>query len=336
MKHFLLILFYGLSAPTFAQNSSDLFTPEAIHQKLTGEGLVGQTHGANHVTNVYALTVRDPNNFFVHKEFPLIWDNDVVAAEFKKLKRHQSVRIFGDVIDNNAPITHIVVTKFQIEKNFSSEVDSYEYVPQAKMEELFNKTNFIGRVHAVDMGGKVLVMEYKDLVVPVFIKNNATAQSVQNLFRGDRVSVDYSVKSYPQSPKHLMTKSETEDISAVTVLNSIHDFHEKQVRVSGALVKFPKSPQISTDTYAILSEDKEGSTIQWTVVNFENPDLFKKIREKMASFWESDLSGVINGRNKLINTKVKVTVTGTGNVVDPGQANPQILVNSLDQIQIEK
>jgi hypothetical protein len=339
MKHSIFFLFYCVMiqsfATTYAKASSDLFTPEAIQQKLIGEGLVGQTHGASHVTNLYALTVRDPLNFFIHKEFPLVWDNEVVAAEFKKLKRHQSIRIFGDVINNGAPITHIVVTKFQIEKNFSSETDNFEYIPQATIEELFEKTSFIGRVHAIDMDGKVLVMEYKDLVVPVFIKNEETVQVAKNLFRGDRVAVNYEVKSYPESPKHLVAKPKTKETSALVVLDSIRLFHEKQVSVSGSLVKFPKSPQISTDTYAVLFTDPEGSAVQWTVVNFENPDLFKQVREKLAQLWNSDPTGIINGRNKLINTKVRITVTGTGNIVDPGQANPQILVTTLDQIQIE-
>ena len=324
----------SFSLTVFAQDNTDLFSPGEIKKKLNGDGLIGQVHGANPVTHVYALTLRDPHNFFIHKEFPLVWENDLVAAEFKSLKRHQTVRVFGDLVDNEAPLTHILVTKFQIEKNYTSETDDHEYVPKTNPSELDGKTNLIGRVHAVDQGGKVLVVEYKDLVLPVFVRDEATIQAAQKLFRGDKISLDYKSKSFPDSPKHLMTNPTENGRPAFQVLESVVQFHQTPVTREGYLVKFPKSPQISTDTYAILVQDSEGSTVQWTVVNFENMELFVKIREKLATLWNSDQNNVINGRNKLINMNVIVRVSGMGNVVDPGQANPQILVSSLDHIQL--
>lgn len=322
------------ATPVFAQEKTDVFNPVEIKKKLTTEGLLAQVHGANHITNVYALTIRDPNNFFIHKEFPLVWENDSIATEFKSLKRHQTIRVFGDLIDNGAPITHLLVTKFQIEKNFTSEVDQHEYVPSTNPDELDAKTHLIGRVHAADSNGKVLVVEYKDLVLPVFVRDEATEKAAQKLFRGDKIALDYKSKSFPDRPKHLMANPTESSRPAFQVLESVESFHQTSVTRQGYLVKFPKSPQISTDTYAVLVQDDEGSTVQWTVLNFENMDLFVKIREKMAKLWNTDTSQIINGRNKLINQKIVVRVSGKGNIVDPGQANPQILVSSLDDIQI--
>ncbi|MFN8945319.1 MAG: hypothetical protein ACK5WZ_11940 [Pseudobdellovibrionaceae bacterium] len=320
------------SASGRTTHRSDFFSPEVLQEKLRGEGLIGQVHGANHTTNLYALTLREPNNFFIHKEYPLIWESEIIAAEFKSLKRHQTVRVFGDLIDNGAPITHILVTRFVIEKNHTAETDQYEYVAEAKIDELFNQTSFIGRVHAIDDRGNVLVMEYKDLVTPVFIRDAATSATIAKLFRGDKVTLDYEVKSYPDSPKHLVAKPRIANESAVKVIETVSKFHNQTVTRTGYLVKFPKSPQITSDTYAVLETDSEGSSIQWTVLNFEDMELFKKIREKMTGLWNSDTSQIKNGRNKLINMNVKVTVKGRGNVVDPGQANPQILVDALEDI----
>lgn len=333
MKHFFLFCFFLFNV-TFAL--ADLFDPEVLQSQLTGDGLVGQVHGANDDLSLYVLTIRDPANFFVHREYPLVWDNPTIADEFKTLKRHQTVRIFGDIIDNHAPVQHILVTHFLIEKNYSSEDDQYNYIPKTKIEELLQQTNFIGRVHAIGEDGKMLVMEYKDLVTPVFVADADSASLTQNLFRGDKLFVNYKVRNFPGSPKHLQLLPSTPAQPSVTVLESVRQFHLQHVLRTGYLVKFPQSPQISSDTYAVLSEDAEGSSLQWTVLNLEDMGLFQKIREKMASLWNSDTSNIVNGRNKLINTKVIVTVSGTGNVVDAGQANPQILVNSLDDIQLSK
>ncbi len=322
--------FYGAA---YAQQNSDFFNPTEIKKKLNGEGLLGQVHGANHETGLYALTLRDPQNFFIHKEFPLVWEKESLAHDFKLLKRHQTIRIFGDLVDNGAPITHLLVTKFQVEKNYISEVDQYEYIPQTNPDELDSKSMMIGRVHAIDQNGKVLVVEYKDLVLPVFVRDTTTETAVQKLFRGDKISLHYKSKTVPDRPKHLMAQPPENGQQAFQILESIQGFHQTPVTRQGYLVKFPKSPQISTDTYAVLVQDQEGSTLQWTVVNFENMELFAKIREKLAALWNADVTQIENGRNKLINKNVIVRVSGNGNVIDPGQANPQILVSSIEDIQ---
>jgi len=44
---------------------------------------------------------------------------------------------------------------------------------------------------------------------------------------------------------------------------------------------------------------------------------------------------VVNGRNKLHNPNLKVKACGTLNVVAPSQANPQILIPTIDQLTFE-
>ena len=69
-------------------------------------------------------------------------------------------------------------------------------------------------------------------------------------------------------------------------------------------------------------------------MNFDNPDVFTAIRTKLQAAWDKSGSAYVNGRNKLVSTKVRVRATGTFNEVDPSQANPQILLNSADSVQV--
>ena len=101
------------------------------------------------------------------------------------------------------------------------------------------------------------------------------------------------------------------------------------------LVQFPKSPQIKFNIYALLVEDKEGSSIQFTLTNLENMDLFTQVREKIEKFWNEHKSSQENDRNKFINRRIKVTAKGIYNMIDKGQANPQILIQSIDDINLE-
>ena len=88
------------------------------------------------------------------------------------------------------------------------------------------------------------------------------------------------------------------------------------------------------NVFAVLQELPEGLKRQYTLVNFDNPETFKKIREKLQAAWDKHTKDYVNGRNKLVSTHVRIKATGTFNEVDPNQANAQILLSTPEGIEI--
>jgi hypothetical protein len=58
------------------------------------------------------------------------------------------------------------------------------------------------------------------------------------------------------------------------------------------------------------------------------------MREKLQKVWDKYPGEYTNGRNKFVSKRLRVRVTGTFNQVSTSQANPQILINSPDNVQI--
>ncbi len=106
-------------------------------------------------------------------------------------------------------------------------------------------------------------------------------------------------------------------------------------KMSGNLVKFPKSPQLKFDVYAIEVLTQEIPRY-YTLVNFEDLKKFEQIRLKLARIWNDNLSTVKRGRNFLINPNVTIEAQGMINIISPQQANPQILLEDADKIREEK
>jgi hypothetical protein len=123
--------------------------------------------------------------------------------------------------------------------------------------------------------------------------------------------------------------------SPVEVLERLVDLHDKFACVEGTLVKFPKSPDVSFDVFALQRTDNDHVTLDYTLVNFDNVELFKEIRQKSAAAWDAHPESVINGRNKLHNPRLHVKACGTLNVVAPSQANPQILIDKIEDLTID-
>jgi superoxide dismutase len=97
---------------------------------------------------------------------------------------------------------------------------------------------------------------------------------------------------------------------------------------------FPKSPEIIFNVFAVLQEKTKGFNRQFTIVNFEDMEAFKAAREKLQKAWDAHPNDYVNGRNKLVSTKVRVRVKGIYNQVSVNQANPQVLIKSADDITI--
>lgn len=315
---------------TFISQASPIPYPE-LENQLKGDGLKGWIHGSAHPLNLYVFTYRTPGDFFSHSEFPLVAGTDSVEKTLQSLTRHDEVSLKGHFLANGAPIRHIFVEALSVIKKYESPSPAPEPYPyQADLpKDLLNQTEIFAKVHAIANGGKVMVVEYKDAIVPVVVGKPELAA---NLYRNDKVRLKIQVRSHPERPTHVSL--DLMQPEPLTVIDSMVAWHGRPGSVEGALVMFPKSPQVNFNVFALQVEDDKGLIREFTLVNFEDTQVFEKIRQKLQEIWDSSLSSVENGRNKLINKKLRLKATGTFNVVDPGQANPQLLLTDPKGVEV--
>jgi hypothetical protein len=301
---------------------------DKFQQQLAGEGVIGEIHGANHVNGVYVFTFRE-KNFFDYTNFSLFAGSAEARQILATLKRHDYVRLKGEITNPKRSQMHIRATSIEVTKAWDVTLPHREQ--EAKLpQDLWGKREFVGRIHAVAAEGRVLVVEYKDAVIPVPVPEKFLPLT-KNLNRSDKVRIHFEEKDKPENPTHITPDPNLE--KPIELLNSARSQHGQLMTQEGALVLFPKSPQVQFDVYALQADIGDGVVREYTLVNFENPDLFKKIREKLAQVWaQGPADAVFNGRNKLVNPKIMVKAKGKINFVDPSQANPQVILDKLDDL----
>jgi hypothetical protein len=313
------------------------YNPEVYHglnlnrlsEELKHNGLIGRIHGAIPYSQMFVLSVREPDDFFHHREFSILAYNKKSLASLKQIQRHDLICIRGHFISNPSPQKHIAVKSIAVLDSPAKLTTYPPYDRQAKLpNELRDRTNFIGKVHAISEGGKILVVEYKDSVIPLFVRST---KNTKNLFRGDIIQLSYNIQNYPRQPTHLQLDNSVEN--PIEVIDAIALLNGKTKIITGSLVKFPQSPQLQFDVYGI-EVDTKGIKRYFTLVNFDNLDEFQNIRNKLAQIWDSHLQTIQSGRNMLINPAVQIEADGIVNVVSPEQANPQILLENATKIAV--
>ena len=318
-----------------AAPDSCVYNPEAyeglaiasLSQELTNTGLVGRIHGAASESQMFVMAVREPNNFFAHREFSLIPQDEATRDTLDRLNRHDLVCVTGNIIANPSPQQHIALNSIRVLEPWSQPEGFAPYERQAVPAELTEQTSFIGKVHAIGAGGKILVMGYKDAVVPIYV---SATEYTQGLYRGDIVKLTYQIQQYPQRPVHLQLDTTVEQ--PIKVIDAIAAWNDRSKTLTGSLVKFPQSPQLKFDVYA-MEVDTDGIKRYFTLINFENMAEFQNIRQKLAKIWDENAATAVSGRNKLINREVTIEATGIANIVSPEQANPQILLDNAEQVK---
>ncbi|MEL6495354.1 MAG: hypothetical protein AAFQ41_09560 [Cyanobacteria bacterium J06623_7] len=344
-KKYLYALLIGLSlilATVPKALSSDgnacVYHPEAyqgleidsLARELETTGLIGRIHGAAATSEMFVMSVREPDNFFSHREFSLIPSTKSTGKTLGQLNRHDLVCVGGDLINNPSPQKHIMLDSVRVIEPWQQPQGFAAYERQTDLPaELQEQTSLIGKVHAIGAEGKILVMGYQDLVLPVHITE---PKYTQNLYRGDIIKLRYLVQSYPQRPMHLQLDTTIEQ--PIEMLDAIAKINEQPQTLTGKLVKFPQSPQLKFDVYA-LEADTEIPEIKryFTLINFDDMSKFQGIRDKLAKIWDDNQDTAISGRNMLINPEVTIEAQGIGNIISPEQANPQILLDSAEQIK---
>ena len=301
-----------------------------IEKDLKNEGCSGFIHGASESQGLYVFTYRNPHDFFDYVQMSLVAHDNEMLKALSHFGRHDQVKIQGEFLKNRSPQKHILVKKISLIKKFDSSYPIPAYEHEAKIpDELTSLTHATFLIHAIAGEGHILVLEYKDSIVPVFVKNQ---NLTQKLFRNDLVELKFKVRTYPDQPVHL--ELDEKDPSSVLIIDSIQSHHGEAKSITGALILFPKSPEIIFNVFAVQETLPANLSRQYTLVNFNDPAVFIKIREKLQAVWDQHPRAYINGRNKLISTTIKIKVTGTLNEVDANQANPQILIQSPDEIKI--
>lgn len=300
-----------------------------LTQELTQTGLIGRIHGAAATSQMFVMSVREPTNFFSHREFSLIPQDSASKGILNQLNRHDLVCVQGDLINNPSPQKHIALDTIQVLEPWTQPEGFAPYERQTEIPaELKEKTSFTGKVHAASEDGKILVMGYQDAVIPIFV---SATEYTQGLYRGDIVKLTYQIQQHPQRPVHLQLDTTAEQ--PLEIVDAIATWNEQPVTLSGNLVKFPQSPQLKFDVYA-MEVDIQGIKRYFTLINFENVAEFEHIRQKLAKIWDNNSITAISGRNMLINPEVTIEATGIGNIISPEQANPQILLESAAQVNV--
>jgi hypothetical protein len=298
---------------------------EKFETALTTTGVEGWVHGR--LGDLAVLVYRE-SDFFHYANFPLVSHIPNVKETLKTLSRHDKIFIKGQFIENGAPQKHIYVTELTVVERWSGGDETpppYEYSAQVP-EDLQGVDSFIGKIHFSSIDGSILVCEYKDAVIPM----PGIAGKTTGFYRGDKVRVHFKIATHPGRPAHLILDESKEN--PVELISKIVDLHGKEALITGSLVKFPKSPGISFDVFALEQTDADFVTLDYTLVNFDSPEVFQAIREKLGREWDLHRESVINGRNKLKNPRIQVTAKGHFNMVAPSQANPQILLSTPDDI----
>ena len=314
-------------ASTTASQAVDM---KELEQKLTTVGVEGEIHGSSPDLGLSVFTYRNPKDFFDYINMSLVATHPEKAVLLKNLGRHDRVLVKGKFLDNPSPQKHIDIDSLAMVKKYVPSVEMPPYHYEAKIpDELLDKTNALFLVHGIHADGQILVVEYKDAVLPIFVRKGELAK---NLFRNDLVRLTFKIQKEPHSPVHLRL-DETAP-KPIEVLEAIKDKHGKPALVEGTLVFFQKSPQIVFNIFALLEDLPDGLKRQYTLANFNNPEVFKKILAKLQQAWDRYPGKWVNGRNKLISTRIHVRAKGVFNEIDPNQANAQILLSSPDSIEI--
>jgi hypothetical protein len=320
------LLLASCSTTTYAVDIKD------VEKQLNTTGCVGWVHGAVPGSGMYAFTYRNPQNFFDYIIMSLVTEDPTMMKQLATFGRQDQVKVKGTFLDNPSPQKHIMVSSIELVKKYNSGYPTKPYEYEAKIpNDLLQKDTETFLLHAIGGDGHILVVEYKDAVIPIYVKNAALTT---NLFRNDVVQIKFLFQDYPSSPMHLAVNESAPQ--PLTVVDSIVAKNGKPAVVEGALMLFPQSPEIKFNVFAVQELLPNGLNRQYTIVNMDDPVIFQKIRDLLQAAWDKYPGQYTNARNKLLSNVVRVKVTGIFNEVDPSQANAQILIPSADSIVVEE
>lgn len=314
-----------------AEGSFDL---EALDACFKNEGVLLEVHGIVPMSSLFVVTFRDPQNFFSSVNMSLLGSNSETRAMIKTLKRHDVIKVKGKFDSNiQSPQKHIRAASITLISSSTGAQHSSEYPYESMPTELLEMSSLIGKIHAIHGEGRILVIEYKDSVVPVFVEDQWLSLT-RSLYRGDKIQLNYVIQEEPVKPVHL--NFDPSVTKPLVVMRSVVAEHGLLRTYTGKLIRFPESPMVKFPVFAIDVDLGDGVKLPHTVLSFTNFELFTKIRKIFQDVWDRHPLTSRRYRNKYVNDAITVTVSGTYNMVDPIQANPQLVVERLEDIVIKE
>lgn len=308
-----------------------------LSEKLATTGIDGWIHAAAEPFGEYVLTYRKPGDFFSHLEMAIIPASEDAKAQFAGLVRGDKVHVVGQLVNKISPLGHVLVSSLTMVKKYEPVTPHVPYQYSVDLAgikaELQKDTALYAVVHAQTATGGVLVLDYKDMVLPVYVPEKYREQA-KALFRGDIVGIAYKIRETPHEPLHVEIDEST-DNSLIVYDHMVWCHDKKDQSLTGELVLFEKSPQITMNVWALRHTDANGMQRNWTLVNFEDQEQWLAMNDKLAAAWDANKATLARGRNQLLNPKLKITAHGTMNVVSQSQANPQLMVAGPDAVSIE-
>ena len=291
---------------------------------LQTTGVELEVHGIDSQADRFVGTFRSKTDFFDFQHFALNSEDAAILAELKTLKRHDVIFVKGEIKSPSRPFLHITINQLKLMSSWGVDLGPYPHSVQVP-NDLVGLDKFRVKVHATHSAGQMLVVDYKGSIFPVLVPQ-ALQTIARDLDRGDLVELRFAQKLTPIWPLHL-------EAVGLTGLEHMSSQHGQAVVYQGTLTLFPASPQVIFNVFALQKDLGEGITREYTIV-FSDPNLFRALREKMQKIWDDSPIAPINDRNKLIKPGLSIKAKGIFNFIDKDQANPQILVDSIDDITI--
>lgn len=333
-------------APQDQQDGGDAysFSETLIQEKLSQDGLRGFVHGVVPGNKQFVMTYRsedtdDPMAFFKAQEFSLVSRDPSLTRKLESLNRHDEIIVKGQLLSAPRPMRHILLDSFELVQAYPEAHEiSYE-VDETSFAGL-DRVTVLAKVHAVMGDGLGLVLEYKDMILPVFVLNPYQKLAAQ-IYRNDKILITLTIKRDPGRPLHFYTDTGTD--ATFQIVDAIKNCHQQSTTLEGTLVLFKKSPQINRDVYAVKVVDSNG--IQRNFTFFPNIDfsqeganeafsqLFESISRKSVEAWNQVDIPPLKDRNHLHQPAVTVRVTGILNIVSKTQANPQVYINDIQDLK---
>ena len=143
--------------------------------------------------------------------------NPALAETFKTLKRNDGLTITANYTRTGSAQPHINVS--ELTRNFESDSTFKHQFDYSRFDGLESVT-LLGSVHAVAGDGEVLVFNYEDIVIPVFV-DEALHEEVSALWKFDKVLLDLSIQRIPGRPLHFYTRDDSDD--AIRLVDAITD-----------------------------------------------------------------------------------------------------------------
>lgn len=319
-----------LSMMSLAIPSAQAVDLPSVERQLVTTGVEGWIHGSASAQGLFVFTYRTPGDFFDNIQMSLVALSPDLVRSLSTFHRNDKVRVKGSFLPNPSPQKHVLLSAIELLAPAPALDPVPPYEHEAKIpDDLAGLREATFLVHAVGGGGQILVVEYKDAVLPVYVQNT---QLTRSLWRGDLVRLAFGIQSTPGRPTHLNLDESA--AQPVQVIEAVRTRHGRPASIEGELVLFPKSPEILFNVFAVRELLVAGLNRQYTLVNFTDPVLFRAIREKLQAAWDRHPGAYVNGRNKLVSTRIRVRASGVFNEQDPGQANPQVLLDSIESVEI--